>query len=576
MSFLANSFRAATLGTSDLLNPNKWVVDSFSGRRSASGEQVNEQTSLGLSAYFAGIRAIAEDCAKLPLKLFRQIDRGKEELVGGDAYRVIRRAPNEAQSPFTFRQLLTSWAVGWGSGYAEIVRTAGQGIKRLIPIHPQYVRVDFAEPENVTYTVHAAGSTPRTIVSDNMIHIMGLGKNMGEAYSVARIGIESMGLSLAAQTFGASFFGNGTALSGVITHPGVLKPSTRENLQNSLAGGFGGAQNAGKVKLLEEGMKFDKIGIPPEEAQFLQTREFQIEEVARWLRMPPHKLQHLQRSTYANIEHQSIEYVVDTLMPWLIRWEEEIQRKLIGVDNNTTFAKHVVQGLLRGDHTTRATYYQQMFMTGVLSLNEIRELEELNPIGPEGDRHYVPLNLQDVEHPPDPGMNQAPPAPPMDPGMPPDKQNPQSPPRKMPMKPDMPTPPPGRGAAQAFNLLVNDAVKRYSTRQENALSRMLKKNSAEPDLAKAWAGEFFAAEETVLIDFLDPIMRAYDRMTDTEPSPGRKKLIGAWHVQNATQEIVKSAQEQRLEPTIKQWHEVHGRPLAALALEVMIHGSNLD
>jgi hypothetical protein len=181
-------------------------------------------------------------------------------------------------------------------------------------------------------------------------------------------------------------------MSGVLTHPESLSPDAQKRLRDNFAENYGGAYNAAKPAILEEGMKWERLGIPPEEAQFIETRQFQAEEICRWFRVPPHKIQHLLRSTFSNISHQAIEYVVDTLTPWLVRWEQEIQRKLL-VGDGDYFAEHLTLGLLRGDEASRVAFYGGMFQMGAMSQNDIREAENMNWIGPDGDTYYVPLNM---------------------------------------------------------------------------------------------------------------------------------------------------------------------------------------
>lgn len=384
-------FRAESGSVSDLTNPRKWLLDWAGYRRTQAGVEVNHGSSMGLSTYYACVRCIAEDVSKLPLITYRRMDRGKERVRDHPAYRVLHDQANEDMSAMEFRQLLQYWASSWGNGYAEISPNA-RGGAALYPIHPDRVQIKRKPGTNTrTYYVHNNDGSWGEIPAARMLHIRGIGDEEG-GYSVCKTAAESLGLSIAAQTFGASFFGNGSTLSGVLTHPNTIGEEALKSLRAQWTETYGGPYNSSKPAILEEGMKFERIGIPPEEAQFLETRQFQVEEVCRWFRMPPHKIQHLLRATFSNIEHQSIEYVTDTLQPWLTRWEQEIKRKLF-VGEEDIFAEHLTLGLLRGDNAGRVAFYNGMFMIGALSQNDIREAENMNGIGDEGDTYYVPLNM---------------------------------------------------------------------------------------------------------------------------------------------------------------------------------------
>ena len=252
---------------------------------------------------------------------------------------------------------------------------------------------------------HEAPVSQRTTLvlpQRDMLHLRGLGDGI-VGYSVAQMAAESLGLSLAAQQFGAQFFGNGTHTGGIFTHPQTLSDTAQQHLRESLDRYRIGGDDAMKVLLLEEGMKYETATIPPEDAQFLETRQFQVVEVARWFRLPPHKIQELTHATFSNIEHQGLEYVVDTLQPWLVRWEQELKRKLF-VDETDFFAEHQVLGLLRGDQQARSNYYRTLFYIGAVSPNDIRELENQNPIvdedgdlDPSGNMYFCQNNLATLQ-----------------------------------------------------------------------------------------------------------------------------------------------------------------------------------
>lgn len=388
---------AAETSLSDLRNPQVWLT-TWAGGQSVSGTTVTATTAMGLPAYYACIRNISEDIAKLPLITYRRLQpRGKERMDRDGRYFLLQRQPNPYMTAITLREVLTHHALGWGNGYAEIVRDNTGRVTALYPIHPSRVRIRFDEDAQLVYDVAgtvAISGAPQMVIArfrqEEILHIKGLGSEGYEGYSVLTLGLESLGLSLAAQEFGGAFFGNGASLGGVLEHPRTLSATAREHLRLSWQERYGGAGAVGRTALLEEGMKYTSIGIPPEQAQYLETREFQAAEIARWFRMPLHKIQVMDGAKFANIEHQAQEYVVDTLMPWLVRWEQEIDRKLYPEPD--LFAEHLVLGLLRGDSQTRAQYYTARFKLGTLSPNDIRELENENPVGPGGDEYFIEGN----------------------------------------------------------------------------------------------------------------------------------------------------------------------------------------
>jgi HK97 family phage portal protein len=384
--------------TSDLQTPSAWLLSWASGMRTSAGIAVGPVTAMTLPIYYACLRNISEDVGKLPLHTYRRMARGKERAVDHPAYALLHDAPNPDMSAMTFRETLTHHALAWGNGYAQILWD-GRTVESLWPIHPSRVQVRRDDDGRLVYDVYGGELTLpggsragiRRLRQENVLHIKGLGAEGTEGYSVLRLAAESLGMTLAAQTFGATFFGNGTTIGAILTHPNTLSEKATQRLRESWQTIYGGPGNANKMAILEEGMKYERLGIPPEEAQFLETRQFQVEEVCRWFRMPKSKIHDLTDSTYSNMEQQNLEYVPDTLMPWLVRWEQELKRKLF-VDEPAYFAEHAVQGLLRGDQAARASFYKDLFGVGAISPNDIRELENMNSLGPQGDQYFVASN----------------------------------------------------------------------------------------------------------------------------------------------------------------------------------------
>jgi len=395
---------ATTFPVSDLVNPAKWMTDWPAGRaRTDAGSAVTSDSAMTLSGYFAAIRAIAEDVAKVPLITYRRLARGKERAVDHAVYRLLHDRPNLDMSSISFREALTANALAWGNGYAEIERHKKSGRPvALNPIHPSKVkRVKYEDlfgappPSGVpddAYEVRDDRNKVKRLRAAEMFHLVGLSPNGRNGYSIVRMASDSIGGALAAQGHSNSFFTNGARPSGVLSHPAQLTDEAQGRLREQFSRNYAGEKNVGRVMVLEEGMNWSQMSVPPEDAQLIETRKFSITEMARWFRVPPHKLAELERATFSNIEHQSIEYVVDALTPWMVRWEQEIAAKLFQPSERDLFAEHLVEGLLRGDSETRGKYYTNLFNVGALSQNDIRERENLNPVD-GGDTYYVPLNM---------------------------------------------------------------------------------------------------------------------------------------------------------------------------------------
>ena len=364
---------------STVRNPADWLAASLGGGdATVSGETISPDKALTLSAYFAAIRAISEDVGKLPLILYRTLKpRGKERATTHPLYRLLHDSPNREMSSMSFRETLTMHSIGWGNGYAEIVRDKARPVA-LWPIDPTRVRIERTDDHRVIYKVAAIEGKEITLQSMDMFHLHGLGFDGLTGYSVAHLARESIGSALAMEKRGAALFGNGSQPGGVLEIPNVLDPDARKHLTESWAAKHKGASNAHKTAILEQGLQFKTIAVPNRDAQWIEGREFSVSELARWLRIPPHKIAHMRDATFSNIESQAREYVIDTLQPWLVRWEQEIARKLIS-PRSGLFAEHLVAGLLRGDTTNRFNAYQTAIASGWMSRNEARALENLNP-----------------------------------------------------------------------------------------------------------------------------------------------------------------------------------------------------
>ena len=376
-----------------------WLHEWVSmGNATASGERVNAHSALSLSTYFAAIRAISEDVAKLPLKVYRRRGDTKSEVPNHALSRILGQSPNDDMTAISFRETLTAHALGWGDGYAEIIDDPSGEVGGLNILEPDTVQVDRDSTDNLVYEVRErdTGQT-RRLARWRVFHLHGLSFNGIRGYSAATLARQSIGLGLALEKSGAALFGNNGRPGGVLKHPGVLEGESRKRFEESWKSTHGGGENMHKTAVLEQGMDYMPIAVPNKDAQWIEARQFLVEDLCRWLRIPPHKVQHLLRATFSNIEAQAIEYLQDTLLPWLVRWEQEISRKLIRQQTRGLFAEHVIAGILRGDIQTRYGAYATGRQWGWLSVNDVRRFENMNPIGEDGDMYLVPSNMTTPE-----------------------------------------------------------------------------------------------------------------------------------------------------------------------------------
>lgn len=373
---------------------------SFLFGRTTSGKPVNERTAMQTTAVYACVRILAEAVASLPLHVYEyQDDGGKKLMHDHPLYYLLHDEPNPEMTSFVFRETLMSHLLIWGNAYAQIIRDGAGRVLGLYPLLPDKMDVQRDDRGNIYY-VYSRNSDENPMFkeygdirlkAEDVLHIPGLGFDGLIGYSPIAMAKNAVGMTLACEEYGASFFANGANPGGVLEHPGVLKdPSKVRESWNSV---YRGVNNAHKIAVLEEGMKYQQIGIPPEEAQFLETRKFQINEIARLYRIPPHMVGDLDKSSFSNIEQQSLEFVKYTLDPWVIRWEQSLQRSLLlPGEKGKYFIKLNVDGLLRGDYQSRMNGYAVGRQNGWFSANDIREMENMNPIPDEQGGNLYLIN----------------------------------------------------------------------------------------------------------------------------------------------------------------------------------------
>lgn len=379
---------------------------SFFFGGTTSGKSVNEMSAMQMTAVYSCVRILAEAVAGLPLHLYRYTENeSKVKAIEHPLYRLLHDEPNPEMSSFVFRETLMTHLLLWGNAYAQIIRNGKGEVIGLYPLMPNKMSVDRDRDGRLWYTYTRSseeaptmkGSTVKLYPYD-VLHIPGLGFDGLVGYSPIAMAKNSIGMGIACEEYGARFFANGAAPSGVLEYPGTIKDP--QKIRDSWNATFKGSANAHKVAVLEEGMKYTQIGISPEQAQFLETRKFQINEIARIFRVPPHMVGDLEKSSFSNIEQQSLEFVKYTLEPWIVRWEQSLMRILLSPDEKQTyFVKFNLEGLLRGDYQSRMQGYAIARQNGWMSANDIRELENLDKIPAElgGDLYLVNGNMKRLQ-----------------------------------------------------------------------------------------------------------------------------------------------------------------------------------
>ena len=367
-----------------------------------AGKTVTERSAMQMTAVYSCVRILAEAVAGLPLHLYKYTDGGgKEKALNHPLYRLLHDEPNPEMSSFVFRETLMTHLLLWGNAYAQVIRNGKGEVIALYPLMPNKMSVDRDENGRLYYTYYRGSDEAIknkdfavTLQPSDVLHIPGLGFDGLVGYSPIAMAKNAIGMAIACEEYGAKFFANGAAPGGVLEHPGTIKDPQR--VRESWQSTFGGSGNANKIAVLEEGMKYTPIGISPEQAQFLETRKFQINEIARIFRVPPHMVGDLEKSSFSNIEQQSLEFVKYTLDPWVIRWEQSIQRALLSQGEKAEyFVKFNLEGLLRGDYQSRMNGYAIGRQNGWMSANDIRELENLDriPVEEGGDLYLINGNM---------------------------------------------------------------------------------------------------------------------------------------------------------------------------------------
>jgi len=402
-SLLRNIFAVADPpSTSDLLNPRFWLLDAF-GKETLSGERVDPDKALALAAYFSCIRNIAEDIGKIPLKIYRRLDGGgKRPAPEHPFWNAMHNSPNPWIKSSSFFQAMIVNKLGWGNAIAEITKN-NQGLPEFYPHHPSVVKLDVKSSRNppVIYKVRRQDGIEVELPQNKLLHVYGVGSTGYSGWSVARFAAECLGEGLALDKFGQTFFKNATVGSGVLEIGEGHKFPNEEKIElmrKQWQDRYGDPNNRHRPIILENNMKYTPISIPPDNAQWIEARQFKVEEIARWFRMPLAKIQHhLRAQGWSTLEQLDTNYVVDCLIPHAVSIEQEINRKLFA-DDDEFFVEYLFQGLMRGDMKTRAMFYRSQFMIGALSPNDISEMENMNPSDQEGaDSRWIQTSMTTLD-----------------------------------------------------------------------------------------------------------------------------------------------------------------------------------
>jgi len=349
---------------------------------------------MNFSAWFNGVQQISQTIASLPIYVYKKIsEEKKEKFKSLPLFYVLSKKTNIRTSAYTWSETTINHAINWGNAYSYIERDRSYRVVGLWLMNPRNIQKIKVNNDGTLTYLYRDNNRVKEFLQDEILHIPGLGFDGIQGYSVLSLAKEAIGLGLSMEKFNNKFYESGTSIGGILTHPGKLSVEAKHKLKKQLKGEYGGAVNAYKTMVLSEGMTYEKLGMPLEDAQFLQSREFQIQEIARWLNMPPHKLKDLSHATYSNIEQEQASYYQDTIRPWLERMEAVMNIKLLP-DPINTFIECDFKAILRADMKTRYESYNIGRMGGWLSANAILGMENMNPIDEEyADAHMIPLNM---------------------------------------------------------------------------------------------------------------------------------------------------------------------------------------
>ena len=373
-----------------LSDPSLWK--QWFGGSKVAGVNVSSETAIKSTTVYACVKILSETLASLPLSLYRRDGRKKLKAYDHPVYWLVHDEPNDRMSSFQWREATQGKTLLWGNGYSEIERDRAGRALGLWPFESRGSSAAIVGGQKVIKTTVNGSSI--VIPDSNCLHVTGFGLTGLAGINPVETNKGAIGLAIAGEKFGENLFANGVRGSGVLEHPGQLSDPAYERLKATFIEQQAGIDNTGKPILLEEGTKWTQMGMSPEDAEILESRKFQLAEVARIFNVPLHMLAQLDRATNNNIEQQSLEFVIYSIRPWLIRWEQELNRKLLArSERGKYFFKFNVDALLRGDNKSRFESYKSGREMGIYNTNEIREKEDMNPVEHGDDDYIVPLNM---------------------------------------------------------------------------------------------------------------------------------------------------------------------------------------
>ena len=368
--------------------PSNWLYDMISaGGTSSAGVTVTPESSMQLTAVYSCVRLLAETVAQLPMQTYRRRRDGSKEWLPDYPLQVtLAREPNDWQTSFEFREMMQGHLVTRGNAYARIIAGDRGAVTQLIPLHPGRMRPERMANGRLRFEYTTPDGRKETYLQDELFRLCGLSSDGISGLNPIELERDAIGGLKATETYGNKFFANSAKPGGFLTTDGPMKEEAAKQNRKMWEDVHRGADNAFRTAVLTDGLKWQAVGIDNEAAQFLESKKFGVVEICRIFRVPPHLVYDLERATFSNIEEQSLEFAIYTMLPWLRRWEEAISRDLIVEPD--VYVKFNMEGLLRGSAQARAALYQQALTSGWMSINEVRELEDMDPIA-DGDAHFI-------------------------------------------------------------------------------------------------------------------------------------------------------------------------------------------
>ncbi len=390
--------RAIESKRSTTSNPSQWFIDWVQGGvATSSGVQVNAQSALKYTPFWAGVRIISGTLAELPFIVYSRLEKGgKDRQQGHRVYKLLHDRPNDYMDALTFRETRQAHVLTYGNGYAEIQRDGAGRAIALWPLMPDRTQRKIRNGVPYYEVRLPVGGTVK-LPDQNVLHIKGLGFDGYSGYNVVQYHKEAIGYGIAVKEYGARFFSNDAAPGGVLEHPASLSDKAEKHLKESWNAGHTGLKQAHRMAILEEGMTWKQQGVDPKTAQALEVQKYTVDDCSRIFQIPPHLLGSMDRATFNNIEEQNLKFLTMTMLYWFRKWEMECNYKLFSAtERPRLFAEILYDALLRGDIQKRYAAYQIGRLGGWLSVNMILEKENMNPIGPKGDIFLEPLNMKEA------------------------------------------------------------------------------------------------------------------------------------------------------------------------------------